>query len=86
MQITTKEDAIKRLKIIKGHLEKVTEMVDGEKYCPEILQQTAAVQSALKKVDEILLKGHLEACVKEAVKNGGGQKQLDEIIEVFRKR
>lgn len=81
-----KTEALRRLKIIEGHLRKVLQMVEEEKYCPEIIQQSTAVQSALRKVDEILLKGHLETCFKNAVKSNGAEKETEELLEAFRQR
>lgn len=82
----SKEDALKRLKIIEGHLKKIMKMVEEDKYCPDIILQSSAVQSALKKTDEVLLRGHLEHCVRNAIKSGGGQKEIEELLEAFRKR
>lgn len=86
MQTNTQKQAIDRLKIIEGHLKKITKMVEEGKYCPEIIQQSTAVQSALRKVDEILLKGHLDSCFKKAIKSGGGEKEIEELLEAFKKR
>lgn len=86
MNAISRQEALKRLKIIQGHLEKVKQMVDNGKYCPEIIQQSSAVQSALKKVDEILLKGHLDTCFKNAVKSNGGEKEINELLEAFKTR
>ena len=86
MQKKIQHDAKKRLGIIEGHLRKVREMVEEGKYCPDIIQQSTAVQSALKRVDELLLEGHLKDCVTEAIKSGGGEKEIGELLEAFRKR
>lgn len=82
----SKEEALKRLQIIQGHLEKVKKMVEEGRYCPEIIQQSNAVQSALRKVDEILLKEHLNACVRDAIKSNGGEKEIQELLDAFKKR
>lgn len=86
MQPTVKSSAAKRLKIIEGHLRKVIQMVKDGAYCPDVIQQSTAVQNALKKVDGILLEGHLKDCVRKAIKSGGGDKEIQELLEAFRKR
>lgn len=86
MNQNTKTEVAKRLKIIEGHLKKVTQMVQDGSYCPSVLQQSSAVQNALKKVDEILLKGHLDTCFKNAVKSNGGEKEIEELIDAFKAR
>lgn len=86
MQFDRKQQAIRRLNIIHGHLKKVKEMVENEEYCPNIIQQSSAVQSALRKVDELLLEGHLKDCFANAIKSGGGDKEIKELLEAFSKR
>ncbi|MCL5019396.1 MAG: metal-sensitive transcriptional regulator [Patescibacteria group bacterium] len=86
MNTNVKLEAAKRLKIIEGHLKKIGKMVEEGNYCPSVLQQSAAVQSALKKVDEILLKGHLETCFKNAIKTNGGEKEIEELMDAFKSR
>jgi len=86
MQTDVKQEAIRRLNIIEGHLKKVKKMVEEEEYCPSIIQQSSAVQNALRKVDEILLEGHLKNCVTNAIKSGGGDKEIKELLEAFSKR
>lgn len=86
MEAIVQTQALKRLKIIKGHLEKVMEMVTDGKYCPDVIQQSSAVQSALRKVDEVLLEGHLKTCLTQAIRSKGGSKEISEVMETFRRR
>lgn len=79
-----RKDAVKRLKVIEGHLKKVRQMVEENRYCIDILQQSLAVQNALKKVDEIILDNHLHTCVAEAVGERKKEK-IEEILALFRK-
>ncbi|MCR4324800.1 MAG: metal-sensing transcriptional repressor [Candidatus Curtissbacteria bacterium] len=85
MQDTVKENALQRLLTARGHLEHVISMVNSESYCIDILQQSLAVQAALKAVDHIILKGHLEEHATEALKGKDPKKAIDEIIEIFDK-
>lgn len=80
-----KKDIIRRLKIIQGHLKKVTEMIEEDKYCIDILQQTAAVKNALKKVEDLLLDKHLHSCLVKAIKKDKSESAIAEILEVFKK-
>ena len=82
-----KKNLLHRLKIAKGHLDKVIEMVEKEVYCLDIIQQTRAVESALKKVDQMLLENHLKTCVREAiVTDKNVDEKVKEVIEVFRRK
>lgn len=87
MHTDHKSDLLHRLKIATGHLEKVSRMVEEDSYCLDITQQSQAVQSALRKVDEILLEHHLKTCVKEAiVTDRNVEEKVREIIEVFKRK
>ena len=85
MQDTVKKDALRRLATARGHLDHVIRMVDSEKYCIDILQQSLAVQSALRAVDQIVLKGHLEEHVSHAMHGKNKDKSIKEVIDIFDK-
>lgn len=78
------ENVLQRLKIARGHLEKVIEMVGEKKYCIDIINQSKAVQHALKEIDYILLENHLQTCVVDFVKKGKTQKSIEEIMRIFK--
>jgi CsoR family transcriptional regulator, copper-sensing transcriptional repressor len=67
-----------RLKRIEGQVRGVQRMVDEEAYCVDVLTQIASVVSALEKVGTILLKDHVEHCVRESIEKG---EDADEKIE-----
>lgn len=82
-----KQNLLHRLKITHGHLEKVINMVENENYCLDITQQTQAIESSLRKVDELLLEHHLKTCVKEAiVADKNVEDKVMEVIEVFKRK
>ena len=85
MKQLTKQDALKRLKTARGHLDHVIVAVESEKYCIDILQQSLAVQAALRAVDSIILKGHLEEHVSTAMQSKHKEKSIEEVIGVFEK-
>lgn len=85
MQDAVRNEALKRLASTRGHLDHVIKLVESETYCIDILQQSLAVQSALKAVDHIILKGHLEEHVSKAMHGNDKQKSIDEVIDVFDK-
>lgn len=82
---TKKDNIIHRLKIARGHLDKVIQMVEADVYCIDVLTQSKAVQSALHKTDEIMLENHLSTCVVEHVKEGRTKQAVDEVMKVFSK-
>lgn len=82
---TKKENALHRLKIARGHLDKVIAMVADDAYCIDVLTQNKAVRSALEKVDEVLLEEHLSHCVVEHIQQGRSDQAVQEIMKVFSK-
>lgn len=75
-----------RYQIAKGHLEKVVSMIENGSYCIDIVHQSLAIQSALKRADEEVLRNHLETCVSDAIKRGDSKKAIDEVVGVLKKR
>jgi len=87
MNKQAKTQTLKRLSIAEGHLKKVRDMVEKEEYCLDVIHQSRAVQAALKKVDEIVLHGHLHTCVLGEMKGGAKKKNqlAEEIVDLFKK-
>lgn len=81
----TQERILHRLKISKGHLEKVIKMIENDAYCIDVLHQMNAVQSGLKETGNIILENHLKGCVSEAISKGRKDEAIAEIMEVFKK-
>lgn len=58
-----KKDATRRINRVAGQIGGVQRMIEEERYCVDILNQIAAVRSALDQLGVQLLTGHLESCV-----------------------
>ena len=84
MDTQHKQGALLRLKTVRGHLGGIIRMVEAEAYCPELMKQVAAAQASLERVNRILLQNHLETCVTEAIKAGGGRDKIAELIDALR--
>lgn len=80
---TTKEDALKRLAYIEGHLKAIRKMVEEDRYCVDVLKQTFAVQRALDKFEATLLQGHLHSCVPAGFHEGKDQEMIAELEALF---
>ena len=78
-----KQDAMKRLNYISGHLEGVRRMVESDTYCVDVLKQTHAVRRAIEKLEEVLLNGHLRSCVPEGFQEGREDQLIGELMELF---
>jgi CsoR family transcriptional regulator, copper-sensing transcriptional repressor len=58
-----KDELLTRLRRIEGQTRGIQGMVDDDRWCPDILQQIAAVQAALDKVALGLTQGHVAHCM-----------------------
>lgn len=81
----TQGQILHRLKIAKGHLAKVLQMVEEGEYCIDVLHQSQAVQQALKETDNLILENHLKTCASEAIQKGKKHEAIKEIMNVFKK-
>ena len=85
---SVKQQTLHRLAIAEGHLKKVKKMVEEGHYCPDVIHQSQAVQAALKKVDEIVLHGHLHSCVLMDMHGPKTKNEelVEEIVELFKRK
>lgn len=84
-QKDTQKRILHRLKIARGHLDKVIKMAEEQEYCINVIHQNQAVQSALHEVDTLLLDNHLKTCVVENIKKGDAESSINELMEVFKR-
>jgi DNA-binding FrmR family transcriptional regulator len=74
----------KRLKIIEGQVRGLREMIEGGKYCIDVITQSSAIKQGLSSVEDMLLEHHLSNCVVQQVKNGSTAKAVDEMLKVYK--
>lgn len=83
----TRQNASRRLKSAKGHLEGVLRMLEDEDvYCVDILKQVKAVQGALSKVNEAVLRSHIRDHVATAAQRGDTEHIVEELMEALKYR
>ena len=73
----------RRIKKIIGQLNAIDRMIDEDIPCEQILMQVNASKSALHKVGHIIVEGHLEHCVKEAIVEGDADEALGDISSIL---
>ena len=78
-----KEDALKRMSYIEGHLSGIRKMLDEDKYCVDVLKQTYAVRRAIEKMESVLLEGHLHSCVVEGIRTGREEQVVGELKDLY---
>lgn len=83
----TRQDAALRLKSVRGHVEGVLRMLEDESvYCVDVLKQLSAVQGAMKKVSEAVLRSHVRDHVVTASTRGDTDRIVDELMEALKYR
>lgn len=78
-------EALNLLKTAKGQIEAVIRMTEDDRYCVDIANQILAVEALLKKSNLLILKQHLNTCVKDSLQNESFSEKTDEIISILNK-
>lgn len=73
-----------RLNRIEGQVRGIKRMVDEDAYCIDILNQVAAINSALNSFNKELLSTHIRTCVMEDIKNGNDE-VMNELVLTLKK-
>ncbi len=80
-------EARSRLLSIKGHVEGILRMLDDEDiYCVDVLKQIKAVEGALAKTGDVVLRAHLKSHVATATERGDVDQIVEELMEVLKYR
>ena len=66
----------RRLKKIIGQLGAIDKMVDQDVPCEDMLMQINAAKSALHKVGQVVLEGHLNHCVRDGIEHGDADRTI----------
>lgn len=89
MELKTKQKCLDRLSRIEGQVRGVARMIEDNRYCIDVITQIAAAQAALRKVEEELLRNHVNHCVQNAIASGNAEDQrrkVTELIEVLTRK
>ncbi|PFD40365.1 CsoR family transcriptional regulator [Bacillus cereus] len=79
-----KNKLVVRLNRIEGQVRGVKGMIQKDVYCDDILNQLAAVQSALNGVGKLLLEHHMKSCVIHRIQDGESE-VVDELLKTVNK-
>lgn len=74
-----KSNLTSRLNRIEGQIRGIKGMIEKDTYCDDVLNQIAAVQSALNSVGKLLLEGHMKSCIVERIE-AGEHEVIDELL------
>ncbi len=79
-----KKAMIHRLNRIEGQVRGVKNMLESDAYCIDIINQTAAIRSALNAFASLLLERHIQSCVSRGI-GAGDEEVLAELTETIKK-
>ena len=71
------ENLHRRLSKIIGQVQAIDRMVDEDVPCEDILAQINAAKSALHKVGQVVLEGHIRHCVRDGIEHGDADKTIE---------
>ena len=77
------ENIHRRMKKIIGQLNAIDRMVDEDIPFEDFIMQINAAKSALHKVGQLVLEGHLHHCVKEGIEHGDAQKTIEDFAKAI---
>lgn len=83
MDEEVKAAILKRFNRIEGQVRGLAAMVADDRYCIDVMTQISAVQSALQRAEEELLREHVSHCVEGAIKSGNRGDQRKKIAELM---
>ena len=83
MRQEIKTSCLKRLKRIEGQIRGLAGMVEDDRYCIDVVTQIAAAKTALRRVEEEILRDHVAHCVEHAISSGDKADQRRKIAELM---
>ena len=83
MRTEIKTSCLKRLKRIEGQIRGLAGMVETDRYCIDVVTQIAAARTALRRVEEEILRDHVAHCVEHAINSGDKADQRRKIAELM---
>ncbi len=73
------------LKTARGQIDGILAMVEEDRYCIDISNQIMAARSVLNKANRLVLRAHMDSCVRQAVQQGDAEQKLEELASVLDK-
>ncbi len=67
----------RRINKIIGQIQAIDRMIEEDIPCEDVLAQVNAAKSALHKVGQVILEGHIRHCVKEGIEQGNAEETIN---------
>lgn len=72
-----------RLRRVEGQVRGVQRMIENEADCGEIMNQIAAIKSAVSQVGLLVFENHARECIARSMQADDNEKSFDEIIKMM---
>lgn len=80
-----KSDIIHKLKIARGQIDGILQMIEEDRYCVDISNQLQATQALLRSANQQILQAHIRSCVREALQIDAENPKLEEALKLLEK-
>jgi DNA-binding FrmR family transcriptional regulator len=84
MNDATRKTCRARLSRIEGQVRGLRRMVEGDRYCIDVITQIQAARAALLRVEDAILQDHVAHCVEHAVRSGDAADQRRKVAELVK--
>jgi DNA-binding FrmR family transcriptional regulator len=81
---TAQHPALISIKKAKSLLEKITNMIENDEYCIDIMQQNLAVIGLLKSAHQQLMENHLHSCFSNAMASKQEKRKTEMVEEILK--
>lgn len=72
-----------RLKRVEGQIKAIDRMIEQDVPCEDIIIQINAAKTALHKIGQVVLEGHLNHCVKDGIEHGDAEKTIADFAKAL---
>ena len=72
-----------RLKRVDGQIKAIDRMIEQDIACEDIIIQINAAKTALHKIGQVVLEGHLNHCVKDGIEHGDAEKTIADFAKAL---
>lgn len=72
-----------RLKRVDGQIKAIDRMIERDVPCEDIIIQINAAKTALHKIGQVVLEGHLNHCVKDGIEHGDEEKTIADFAKAL---
>lgn len=80
-----KPSLLARMRKIEGQARGIQRMIEEDRYCIDIVQQLTALCAAADEISLLILQGHIEGCVVDAIHKQHGEHYIKELMDTIRK-